>query len=81
MLNGNEKNNASRTWRKFILLLIIYFLEIKEATIKKWHVKVGDKVEEFDGLCDVVTDKLFTTIPSSYSGTILAIHHKEESIC
>eukprot|EP00828_Plagiopyla_frontata_P015325 TRINITY_DN198_c0_g1_i4.p1 TRINITY_DN198_c0_g1~~TRINITY_DN198_c0_g1_i4.p1 ORF type:complete len:499 (-),score=131.82 TRINITY_DN198_c0_g1_i4:87-1583(-) len=55
--------------------------KIKEATIKKWHVKVGDKVDEFDGLCDVVTDKLFTTIPSSYSGTILAIHHKEESIC
>jgi len=55
--------------------------EIKEATIKKWHVKVGDKVEEFDGLCDVVTDKLFTTIPSSYTGTITTIHHKSESIC
>jgi len=55
--------------------MISVFLEIKEATIKKWHVKVGDTIEEFDGICDVVTDKLFTTIPASYSGKVVKIYH------
>ena len=57
------------------------FLEIKEATIKKWHVQIGDDIDEFDGVCDVVTDKLFTTIPASYSGKIKKLYHKEEEIC
>lgn len=34
--------------------------KIKEATIKKWHVKEGDKIEEYDVICEVATDKLVT---------------------
>jgi len=26
---------------------LISFLEIKEATVKKWHIKVGDNVDVF----------------------------------
>lgn len=44
--------------------------KIKEATVKEWHVKVGDNVEEFQTLADVSTDKLFTQIPSAYEGKI-----------
>ena len=34
--------------------------KIKEATVKKWHVKEGDEVVEYDEIVDVATDKLFT---------------------
>ena len=32
-------------------------------------------MEEFQGIADVATDKLFTTIPSSFSGKIHKIFH------
>lgn len=34
--------------------------KIKEATVKKWHVKEGDEILEYDEIADVATDKLFT---------------------
>ena len=34
--------------------------KIKEGTIKKIYVKEGDKVEEFQKLADVASDKQFT---------------------
>ena len=49
--------------------------------MKKWHVKEGDSVEEFQEVADVATDKLFTTIPSSYKGKIHKRFHKEEDTC
>jgi len=55
--------------------------KIKEATIKKWHVKEGDQVVEFQTVADVATDKLFTQIPSSYNGKIHKRLHKEEEMC
>ena len=55
--------------------------KIKEVTIKEWHVKEGDMVEEFDNLVDVTTDKLFTELPSPYSGKIHKIFYKEEENC
>ncbi|KAL4488323.1 hypothetical protein ABPG72_019173 [Tetrahymena utriculariae] len=55
--------------------------KIKEATVKKLYVKEGDIVEEFQTIADVATDKLFTQIPSSYSGKIHKVFHKEEDTC
>ena len=55
--------------------------KIKEATIKKWHVKVGDKIEEFDTIADVATDKLFTEIPSPFDGIIHKLNYEEEESC
>lgn len=52
--------------------------KIKEATIKEWHVKVGDTVEEFQTLADVSTDKLFTQIPSDFNGKIHKLYYEEE---
>jgi 2-oxoisovalerate dehydrogenase E2 component (dihydrolipoyl transacylase) len=49
--------------------------------VKKWHVKEGDMVEEFQEVADVATDKLFTTIPSSFKGKIHKRFHKEEDSC
>ncbi|CAD8067560.1 unnamed protein product [Paramecium primaurelia] len=55
--------------------------KIKEATIVKWHVKEGDKITEFDPVADVSTDKMFTQIPSSFTGVIHKRYHKEQDQC
>jgi len=55
--------------------------KIKEATIKKWKVKEGDIVDEFDTVAEVATDKLFTEIPSPYKGKIHKLMYKEEEAC
>lgn len=46
----------------------------KEATIKEVLVKVGDRVEEYEDLCEVFTDKLVAKIPSTASGVVREIH-------
>ena len=53
----------------------------KEATIKEILVKVGDRVEEFEDLCEVFTDKLVAKIPSTASGVVTAINFENDSIC
>jgi 2-oxoisovalerate dehydrogenase E2 component (dihydrolipoyl transacylase) len=61
----------------------------KEATVKEWFVKEGDKIKEvsnflcskFDDLCEVFTDKLVAPIPSSYEGIVRKIHFKNDDIC
>ncbi|CAD8070336.1 unnamed protein product [Paramecium sonneborni] len=55
--------------------------KIKEATIVKWHVKEGDTISEFDPVADVSTDKMFTQIPSSFTGIIHKRYHKEQDQC
>ncbi|SCS21600.1 dihydrolipoamide acetyltransferase family protein [Staphylococcus caeli] len=46
---------------------------VHEGTIEQWLVSVGDKVEEYDPLCEVITDKVTAEVPSSYAGTIREI--------
>ncbi|HLR54557.1 MAG TPA: dihydrolipoamide acetyltransferase family protein [Pseudogracilibacillus sp.] len=43
---------------------------VTEGTINHWFVKVGDHVDEYDPLADVMTDKVNAEIPSSFTGTI-----------
>lgn len=46
---------------------------VHEGTIEQWLVSIGDTVEEYDPLCEVITDKVTAEVPSSYSGTIKEI--------
>ncbi|MDH9160005.1 MULTISPECIES: dihydrolipoamide acetyltransferase family protein [Staphylococcus] len=46
---------------------------VHEGTIEQWLVSVGDIVEEYDPLCEVITDKVTAEVPSSYAGTITEI--------
>lgn len=53
---------------------------IHEGEIIKWHVDVGDRVEENQVLIEVETDKAAVEIPSPVSGFILEKRGKEGEI-
>ncbi|MBM7651545.1 dihydrolipoamide acetyltransferase family protein [Neobacillus cucumis] len=43
---------------------------VTEGTISKWLVAVGDKVNKYDPLAEVMTDKVNAEVPSSFTGVI-----------
>ncbi|GHI01045.1 dihydrolipoamide acetyltransferase family protein [Neobacillus kokaensis] len=43
---------------------------VTEGTISKWLVNVGDKVNKYDPLAEVMTDKVNAEVPSSFAGVI-----------
>lgn len=51
---------------------------VTEGTISKWLVKPGDKVNKYDPIAEVMTDKVNAEVPSSYTGTILELVAKED---
>ncbi len=51
---------------------------IEEATITKWFVKVGDKIDDDDVLLEIATDKVDSEIPSPVSGTMVKIHYEQD---
>lgn len=53
----------------------------KEATVKEWYVKPGSRVQEFDDLVEVFTDKLVAKIPSTCTGTVKDVLFKVDDIC
>lgn len=53
----------------------------KEATIKEWYVKPGSKVEEFDDLVEVFTDKLVAKIPSTCTGIVKEVNFSKDDVC
>jgi 2-oxoisovalerate dehydrogenase E2 component (dihydrolipoyl transacylase) len=50
---------------------------VTEGTIGKWLKQAGDKVEKYDLLVEVQTDKVNTEIPAEVSGTLKEIKVKE----
>lgn len=43
---------------------------VTEGTISSWLVAPGDKVEKYDALAEVLTDKVTAEVPSSFSGIV-----------
>lgn len=46
---------------------------VVEGTVGKWYKSVGDKIELYEAIMEVVTDKVTTEIPSPAAGTLLQI--------
>jgi len=44
-----------------------------EGTVGKWFKQVGDKIDQYEPIMEVVTDKVTTEIPSPAAGTLLQI--------
>jgi 2-oxoglutarate dehydrogenase E2 component (dihydrolipoamide succinyltransferase) len=53
---------------------------IMEATILKWHKKVGDKVAQDETILDIATDKVDSEVPSTAEGVIEEILFKENDV-
>ncbi|XP_063225956.1 lipoamide acyltransferase component of branched-chain alpha-keto acid dehydrogenase complex, mitochondrial [Bacillus rossius redtenbacheri] len=53
---------------------------IKEVTVKEWYVQVGDRVSEFDNVCEVQSDKASVTITSRYEGVIKKLYYNIDEI-
>jgi pyruvate/2-oxoglutarate dehydrogenase complex dihydrolipoamide acyltransferase (E2) component len=53
---------------------------VTDATVTKWLKSVGDKVEEYEAILEINTDKVDTEIPSPISGVILAEMVKEGEV-
>ncbi|UOQ93678.1 2-oxo acid dehydrogenase subunit E2 [Halobacillus shinanisalinarum] len=43
---------------------------VTEGTINSWLVQPGDKVNKYDPIAEVMTDKVNAEVPSSFTGTI-----------
>lgn len=53
---------------------------VQEATITKWFVKEGDRIDEDEPLFEVATDKVDSEIPSPVDGILKRIMHQQNSL-
>jgi len=53
---------------------------IMEATVLKWHKKVGDSVKLDETVLEIATDKVDSEVPSTANGVITAILYKENDV-
>ncbi|RLL48133.1 2-oxo acid dehydrogenase subunit E2 [Oceanobacillus piezotolerans] len=50
---------------------------VTEGTISTWLVSVGDKVNKYDPIAEVLTDKVNAEVPSSFTGKIVELTVEE----
>ena len=62
------------------LLMPLLGEAVTDATVTKWLKSTGDKVEQYEPVLEVNTDKVDTEIPSPTSGVILAEYAKEGDV-
>lgn len=54
-----------------------YEQQFNTAEIKRWYVKVGDKIKTGDVLCNVEMDKVSADLPSLFDGVIKNLNYEE----
>ena len=52
---------------------------VSDATIAKWHKKIGDHVSRDENMVDLETDKVVLEVPAPADGVIQAIMFQEGS--
>jgi 2-oxoisovalerate dehydrogenase E2 component (dihydrolipoyl transacylase) len=60
----------------FIIVIVPWLTDTTSNIKKNRFVKTGDKVEEFDRLCEVQSDKASVEITSRFTGTIASLKYK-----
>ncbi|WP_449355727.1 dihydrolipoamide acetyltransferase family protein [Virgibacillus natechei] len=50
---------------------------VTEGTISSWLVSTGDKVNKYDPIAEVLTDKVNAEVPSSFTGVIMELVAQE----
>ncbi|RFU28943.1 hypothetical protein B7463_g7389, partial [Scytalidium lignicola] len=53
---------------------------ITECQIMEWFVKPGDRVEQFDKICEVQSDKASVEITSRFDGVIKTLHYDTDDM-
>ncbi|KAJ2080294.1 hypothetical protein H4R24_003169 [Coemansia sp. RSA 988] len=53
---------------------------ITECEVIQWFVKPGDKVCEFDKICEVASDKATVEITSRYEGIVKRLHYQDNDV-
>ncbi|KAG7207807.1 hypothetical protein KM043_009410 [Ampulex compressa] len=53
---------------------------IRDVTVKEWFVNPGDRVAQFDNICEVQSDKASVTITSRYDGVIKNLRYKVDDV-
>lgn len=51
------------------------FTGIKECEVIQWFVEPGARIEEFDPICEVQSDKASVEITSRYNGVVKTLHY------
>nr|WP_295972339.1 dihydrolipoamide acetyltransferase family protein [uncultured Bacillus sp.] len=52
---------------------------VTEGTLTKWLISVGDRVNQYDPLAEVMTDKVTAEIPSLFTGIIKELGKEEKT--
>ncbi|KAJ5585684.1 hypothetical protein N7450_005471 [Penicillium hetheringtonii] len=53
---------------------------ITECRIVQWFIKPGDRVSQFDAICEVQSDKAAVEITSRYDGVISSLHYEADTM-
>ncbi len=71
----NKMRELAEFYRRKIMEITMPKLgeSVHEGTIEQWLVSVGDHIDEYEPLCEVITDKVTAEVPSTISGTITEI--------
>ncbi|XP_013855599.1 lipoamide acyltransferase component of branched-chain alpha-keto acid dehydrogenase complex, mitochondrial, partial [Austrofundulus limnaeus] len=81
-VSSSRMLHTTTTWRGPIVQFKLSDIGegIMEVTVKEWYVKEGDKVSQFDSICEVQSDKASVTITSRYDGVIRKLYYDVDAI-